>query len=95
MPDAGRYLNESLALFSAGSYDDAVYASTKAVAVQPDRVEAWNNLCAAYNGMKKWDEGIAACTRALAIRPDYQLARNNLAWAEKGKIDAAAAVKRP
>ncbi len=95
VPDAGRYLNESLALFSAGSYDDAVYASTKAVAVQPDRVEAWNNLCAAYNGMKKWDEGIAACTRALAIRPDYQLARNNLAWAEKGKIDAAAAVKRP
>jgi tetratricopeptide (TPR) repeat protein len=42
--------------------------------------EAWNNIAADYEAMRRWDDAIAAAQKAIALKPDFQLARNNLAW---------------
>lgn len=84
------YLNESMTLFQAGRYAESIAAANKALALRADYADAWNNVCAAYNGMQKWDDAIAACTRAIRIKPDYALASNNLAWAFRMKAADAA-----
>ena len=82
---ADQYVNESLVLYNAGKYGEAIAVSTRALEIRPDDAIAQNNICAAYNSMKKWDEGIEACTKAIQIAPDLDLAKANLAIAMKGK----------
>ncbi len=80
-PSPQRYLNQSLALYSAGKYDECIAAAREALKLQPNYAEAWNNIAAAYNSMSKWDQGIAAADEAIRLNPAFQLAKNNRAWA--------------
>ena len=82
---ADEYLNESLALYNAGKYAEAIAASRSALRIRPDDAIAYNNICAANNAMQRWDEGIEACTKAIQLRPDFELAKNNMAMATKMK----------
>jgi Flp pilus assembly protein TadD len=74
-----------LALFQQGRYEDSIAMARMALKLRPNYAEAWNNVGAAYNAMKRWDEAIQAEKQALAIKPDYELAKNNLAVAESKK----------
>ena len=78
-------VNESLRRYQAGRFDESIAAAEQALAFDPANADAYNNICAAHNAMKRWEAGIAACEKALALRPDYQLAKNNLAWAHSGR----------
>jgi tetratricopeptide (TPR) repeat protein len=80
---AREYVNESLALYTAGKYPEAIAKAAKAIELAPRYAVAYNNLCAAYNGLARWDEGIAACTKAIEFDPGLQLAINNLAHAQR------------
>ncbi len=82
---AAAFVNESLALNRAGKYPESAAAARKALAVDPSSAEAWNNIAADDEAMKKWDEAIEAARKAIALRPDFQLARNNLAWSLQQK----------
>jgi tetratricopeptide (TPR) repeat protein len=72
-----------------GKYRECIEAARKAIQLRPDYAEAYNNIAAAYEGLKMWDEAIAAAKAALRINPRYQLAKNNLAWSQQQKALAA------
>lgn len=93
-PDAFRraavHIELSRVMYDARRFAEAIAAAGQALAIAPDNADAYNNICAANNGLERWDEAITACSKAIAIRPDYPLARNNLAWAQKRKAETAA-----
>jgi len=90
---AQSFLDRSMTLYSLGQYQESIAASQQALQIKPDHAEAYNNICAAYNGMKQWDDAIKACSKAISLKPDYELANNNLAWAIK-MSKAGESVKR-
>lgn len=80
-PSAENFLNLSLTLYNNGDYLGCIEACKKAIAIKPDYADAYNNICSAYNQLKKWDDAIAACNKAIAINNNHALAQNNLKWA--------------
>ena len=84
-------LNRSYELYQAGRYAEAVAAAQAVLKANPNSADAYNNMAAAYAGLKMWDEAARNAQEALRLRPDYQLARNNLVWIlqEKQKIAGA------
>jgi tetratricopeptide (TPR) repeat protein len=81
-PSAGKsaleYLEQGAALYIAGRYDQSIAANARAIALQPDLAEAYNNICAANIKLGRWEAAIASCQRALALKPDLERARKNL-----------------
>lgn len=86
------YLNQSLAFYQQGKYQDSIAAARQALKLRPGYSDAWNNIAAAYNAQGRWDEGIQAAAEAVRLAPGNQLAKNNLAWAVQQK---AKSVKTP
>ncbi len=76
------YIEQSLAFFRLGKYEDCVRTAQEAVKLKPGSAPAWNNIGACYNGMKAWEKAIPALENAIRYQPDFQLAKNNLAWAK-------------
>lgn len=89
------YLQNSLGLAYMGKkrYDLAVEAFTKALALNPDYVEATNNLGAAYLRLGKWDTAISNFNQVLdnLLYPTPHYPLSNLGWAYLGKKDYAQA----
>jgi tetratricopeptide (TPR) repeat protein len=79
---AADLLNQSLALYNAGKFRECISTCYKAIALQPNYVEAYNNICSAHNQLLEFDSAVAACTKAVELRSDYTLAKNNLNWAK-------------
>jgi protein O-mannosyl-transferase len=75
-------LNQSLALYHAGKYRESIDVCYKALALEPNFSEAYNNMCSSYNQLQKFDSAIWACNKAIELKPDFQLAKNNLNWAK-------------
>ena len=86
---AAALLELSLQQYRAGRFEDCVASAKRAIEDKPDYPEAYNNMAAAYNSLKRWDEGIQAASVAIRLKPDFQLAKNNLAWAISQKQKAA------
>lgn len=80
-------MNLSLRRAQAHEYQGCVDAARQALKLQPNNVEAYNNIGWCSASMGQWDDGIQNIREALRIKPDFQLATNNLAWmlAEKAK----------
>jgi tetratricopeptide (TPR) repeat protein len=78
-------INLSMALNGAGKFEESIAAAQSALKLDPTSAEAWNNIAANYEAMKRWDDAIAAAHKAIALKPDFQLAKNNLAWSESQK----------
>jgi protein O-mannosyl-transferase len=78
-------LDQSLAYYQAGRYQECIDAARQALKLRPNFAEAYNNIGAAYASLGKWDEAILAAREAIRLKPDFQLAKNNLAWAESAK----------
>ncbi|MFP4511216.1 MAG: tetratricopeptide repeat protein, partial [Spirochaetaceae bacterium] len=55
---------------SAGRYDRAARSFEKAVEIEPDNIEAQNNLGVAYRQLGEFAKALAAVEQALAIRSD-------------------------
>lgn len=77
---AEKYVALSLQYYQAGRFQECVEMCEKAVAVQPDYADAYNNMCSAYNKLSQYELAVLACEKALAIKPDFELAKNNLKW---------------
>jgi tetratricopeptide (TPR) repeat protein len=79
-------IEESLRLNLAGAYPQSIAAAKRALALNPRSAEAWNNIAADDEALRRWDDAIAAAREAIALKPDLQIAKNNLAWslAQKG-----------
>ncbi|KAA1247131.1 tetratricopeptide repeat protein [Aquimarina sp. RZ0] len=81
-PTVETYINLSLIYYKNGDYESTISTCRKILKTDPNNAFAYNNMCAAYNQMKRWELGAQACEMALKIDPNYQLAKNNLKWAK-------------
>ncbi len=87
---AGDWINASLYRYQAGNYQASIAAAQQALRLDPQSVAAYNNIGAAYAGLKQWDLAIENERTALRIQPEFQLAKNNLALYTQMKKGAAA-----
>ena len=71
-------LHQSAGECRAGKYEECIATARKALSLQPDYAEAYNNIAAAYIALGRWDEGIRAATQAVRLKPDFALAQKNL-----------------
>jgi protein O-mannosyl-transferase len=85
-PTPENYLNLSLQYYNAGNFQQCIDACNKALKLNPNYSEAYNNICSAYNAMKMWDKGIEACEKAIQCNPDNEYAKNNLKYAQSEKV---------
>lgn len=92
-PSAPVYLDLSLKYYQAGIYRKCIAMAEKALQLQPDYADAYNNICAAWNMIGDHDKAIAAAEAALRINPDYELAKNNLAEAKRLKQQKSGGAK--
>jgi tetratricopeptide (TPR) repeat protein len=74
-----------------GRTEEAIEALEKALELNPDIVQAWNNLANAYLQKGDVDKAVETNLRLLNLAPDFGLGRNNLAVAyfHKGEFDKA------
>ena len=72
-------------------YDLAIEAYQQAIAIKPDKHEAFNNMGIAYDDKGEYDQAIVAYQKAVAIKPDYHKAFYNMgsAYHHKGEYDLA------
>ena len=71
-------LHQSAGECRAGKYEECIATARKAIALQPDYAEAYNNIAAAYIALGRWNEGLQAATQAVRLKPDFELAQKNL-----------------
>ena len=76
---------------SLGQLEASVDAFKKAIAIQPDYADAWNNIGSAFRDQGKLEEAIDAYKKALLIRPESAEAFNNMgnALKEQAKLEEA------
>lgn len=72
------YLNQSLADFNSGKYQDCIDACYKALKLRPGYDLAYNNICAAYNKLGQYEKAIRAGEEGVKWNPKNQLLKNNL-----------------
>lgn len=84
-PNADNYLVLGLRYYQEYEFEKCIENSYKALEFKPDYVEAYNNICSAYNNLGQWDKAIEAGEKALSINPDFSLAKTNLELAKKMK----------
>jgi tetratricopeptide (TPR) repeat protein len=72
------YLNQSLADFNNGNYQECIDACYKALKLKPGYDLAYNNICAAYNKLGQYDKAIKAGEEGIKLNPKNQLLKNNL-----------------
>jgi len=82
-----------LAIFylDKGMLDEAILEYKKAIAINPNHAEKYNNLAVIYDKKGMLDEAISEYKKAIAINPNLSEAHNNLAviYDKKGMVDAA------
>jgi tetratricopeptide (TPR) repeat protein len=84
-PSAPKFLDLSLKYYQVGNYEKCILAAQEALKINPKFAEAYNNICSAYNGLKKYKEAENACLKALELKPDFSLAKGNLNAARTAK----------
>ncbi len=78
--NAKKYLLEGLTFGNAGKHELALEAYRKAIEIQPDYIDAFNNLGWTYGQLGRFDEAEEALLKALSLKPDHELAQGNLRW---------------
>ncbi len=78
--DANYWVEVSLAQYRQAQYNQAIASARKALALDPNSAEAYNNIAASYGAMQDWGRAIDNVRHALVLNPALQIARNNLAW---------------
>jgi len=86
-------LNQQFALgrLQVGDFKIAELYYRQAIALQPDLVQAHNNLGEVLQKQGRFNEAVKSCQEAIKIKPDYPYAYHNLGYffQEKGKFEEA------
>lgn len=98
-PTVEGYIALSLMYYQKQQYEKCIEASNEALKLDPNCIEAYNNICSANNILGNYDAAIKAGQKALKIDANYRLAKNNLADAlsrkEKEETALALVKKEP
>ena len=88
---ANKYFKEGEQLQEMKKYKEASRKYKKAVEMDSDYAEAWNNLGYSYRKQGKFDWAVHAYKKAIKLKPDLAEAHEYLgeAYAEMGKFDKA------
>ncbi|MEP0771233.1 tetratricopeptide repeat-containing serine protease family protein [Trichocoleus sp. ST-U1] len=73
------FINEGNDFYIKQSYDDALAAYDKAIALKPDYSVAWYNRGIALRNLKRYEDAIASYDKAIALKPD-----DADAWTSRG-----------
>jgi tetratricopeptide (TPR) repeat protein len=73
----GDYAKQGDACFFENRYEDAIIAYDRALQIQPDLADTWNNRGVVLTRMQRYPEAIASYEEATTIRPNYPDAWNN------------------
>ncbi len=84
-PTPENYLTLGLRYYQEYDFEKCIEYTNEALKLKPDYLEAFNNLCSAYNNLGQWDKAIEAGKKALSLKPDYTLAKANLNLAQQMK----------
>jgi tetratricopeptide (TPR) repeat protein len=89
--NAAYWINLSLEQYKQGQYQQSIASARRALALNPNSAEAYNNIGAAYGAMSMWDDAIQSEREALRRNPELQIAKNNLDWytKQKGSVGGA------
>jgi hypothetical protein len=79
------WLRVSALQYNGGRFPESIAAASTALRLKPDSVDAYNNMCVAFAGLKMWDQAIQASQEALKLKPGDPAARENLARAQERK----------
>jgi tetratricopeptide (TPR) repeat protein len=71
------YAKQGDACFFENRYDEAIAAYDRALQIQPDLADTWNNRGVVLTRMQRYEEAIASYEQATKIRPHYPDAWNN------------------
>jgi tetratricopeptide (TPR) repeat protein len=77
---ADYWIELSLKQYQQAQYTQAIGSARKALELNPNSAEAYNNIAASYGAMRRWPEALENVRRALQLNPNLQIAKNNLAW---------------
>ena len=94
-PTAEQLLNLSLLYYQAGRFPECIQTAKRALELNPNYAEAYNNIAAGYNSLRQWDEGVKAASEAIRLKPDFELAKNNLAYAMSQKAHSSSPAGTP
>ncbi|GIU71488.1 MAG: hypothetical protein KatS3mg003_0967 [Candidatus Nitrosocaldaceae archaeon] len=75
------YGAKGYALTKLQRYEEAIEAYNKALEINPNYAEAWNNKGYALAKLQRYEEAIEAYNKALEINPNYAEAWNNKGYA--------------
>ena len=65
---ADDWINQGVALFNQGMYDDAIKCFDEAIRLDPNLAQEWYNKGDALLYQGKYDEAIQACDEAIRLR---------------------------
>jgi tetratricopeptide (TPR) repeat protein len=85
-PQTASWINMSLDQYRQGEYRQSIDTARRALQLDPNSAEAYNNIGASYGAMQQWDVAIQNEREALRLRPDLQIAKNNLALFRQKKM---------
>ena len=68
--EAEFFLQQALRYSATGQYQEVVASYEKALEIQPDLYETWNNLGNTLFSLNRNEEAIASYDKALAIEPN-------------------------
>lgn len=71
------YAKQGDACFFENRYDEAIAAYDRALQIQPDLADTWNNRGVVLTRMQRYEEAISSYEQATKIRPHYPDAWNN------------------
>lgn len=91
--DPGPYYHHGGVDCAKGNYDHAIVNLTKAIELNPNFAEAYNNRGIAYRKEGDYDHAIDDYTKAIELKPDFAKAYNNRgnAYSDKGDYTRAIA----
>lgn len=90
--DVAAHIDLGNAHHGQGRFDQAIDCYLRAIELQPDHMDAHNNLCAVLLAQGKFDAVAEHYRHILAVRPDYAPGYRNLAVALLGAGDAPGAL---
>ena len=79
--------------YGTGEYDGAIREYTRALALKPDNLQAYNNRGLAYDNKGDHDRAIQDYDKVLALRPDYPGVYSNRGVAYRHKEDYDRAIQ--
>lgn len=76
------YINQSLEMYNLGKYIECIALCDKVLKLDSNKIQAYINIGAANNMLKKWEVSIKYLNKAIQINPENKLALGNLNWAK-------------